>query len=678
MLPTFALIGYVAAAGMFLLLAVLVLVGGTRAKQARLLLVAVLVNVVWSVAMFWQLRYGSLPAVLQFSVEIARYWAWLLFLVAVLGLAGGRTSSGSLRYGAIIAPGLILIIGVLPAGWGFGGPGSIFVLGSIGLSLLGIAILERIYRSAEPSSRRPIRSLALAVAGLFGFDIVMFSSSVLVGQIEPGLWAARGVANACIVPFLAVAVRQSKEWSVDLFISRQVAYFSATMVGAGIYLILMGVGGYYVKEFGGSLGSALAAILVFAAVLGGAALLLSEQLRRQVRVFFAKHFFRNRYDYREEWQRLSRILYDPKAERSMGERSIEAAALIMSSRSGFLLLQREGPTSAMLPFAAWHCPLPEGIRVAPGDGVVRFLESSSWVIDTRQYRTDRGIYGELELPEWLESDNQRLVVPLLQDTALIGLLVLDQDSPVTLHFEDTDLLKIVGRQVAGLLAQQLDAERVAEGRQFQAYSRLTAFLMHDLKNLAAQQSLVVKNASKHKRNPDFVDDAFETIEHSVNRMNRLIAQLAERNRKERRKRVSVGEVLGSVIEQVSDRKPVPNVAGLDREVAVRADHEKLSAIFVHLIRNAQDACDEQGNINISIGTTGSTVEVSVKDDGHGMDDTFIREQLFRPFESTKGVDGMGIGAYQVREYVRELDGHLDVDSTARVGTTMTVCLPRAV
>jgi putative PEP-CTERM system histidine kinase len=228
------------------------------------------------------------------------------------------------------------------------------------------------------------------------------------------------------------------------------------------------------------------------------------------------------------------------------------------------------------------------------------------------------------------------------------------------------------------LAQELDSERLAEGMQFQAYSRLTAFLMHDLKNLAAQLSLIVKNAVQHKHNPEFVDDAFATIEHSVTRMNRLIAQLAERNRKEKRRRVSVNGVIRDVIRQVSDRSPLPSYDEDLDGIEILADQDKMTAIFTHVLRNAQDACAGEGSITVTSETSPEFVNISISDTGKGMDDTFIREKLFKPFESTKGVDGMGIGAYQAREFVRELNGSFDVVSEPGHGTKVTISLPRTV
>jgi signal transduction histidine kinase len=60
-----------------------------------------------------------------------------------------------------------------------------------------------------------------------------------------------------------------------------------------------------------------------------------------------------------------------------------------------------------------------------------------------------------------------------------------------------------------------------------------------------------------------------------------------------------------------------------------------------------------------------------------MDEDFIRNRLFKPFFTTKASRGMGIGAYQAREYVRSLGGTLHVDSTPGEGTVFAIELPLA-
>ena len=673
----FAPVSYAFASLLFLVLAVLVAIGWRQRLQSGLLFLASLLSSLWAGQLGVHSITGHFSAEVLFITELARDASWLFFLVAVLSKAGKDILSPVLRNSAYLVPLAILLLGFVPVA-GFGTPASVYVTGSIIICLIGLALLERIYGGSDPIARRPIVFLTVAMCGIFGYDLVLFSTAVMAGEINNGLWIARGMANALIVPFLAVAARNNRDWPVDMFVSRQVAYFGVTFFGAGIYLLLMAVGGYYVKEYGGNWGMAAAAILVFGSVLLLVSLLLSDRLRRRAKVFFSKHFFRNRFDYREEWLRLSRILYQPDETRSLGERSIEAVARIYESKSGLLLLQEGGEKSPLDPHAAWRRELPEAVSLDANSDLAKYLESSSWIIDTQQYKVDPDFYNQVELPEWLtDTEQQEIVVPLLQDSNLIGVIILSQDVPISLTYEDTDLLKIVGRQVAGVLAQQQSSDRLAEGRQFQAYSRLTAFMMHDLKNVAAQQSLVVKNAEKHKSNPEFIDDAFATIEHSVKRMNRLIAQLAERNRKEKKSRIEVSKVLAEVVKSVSDRKPVPKADIDDCDAVISADPDRLAAIFIHVLRNAQDATSEPGSVDLKLICSASMIDIVITDTGVGMGDSFIRKGLFTPFESTKGVDGMGIGAYQAREYVREMNGLFDVESALGKGTTVTISLPVA-
>ena len=60
--------------------------------------------------------------------------------------------------------------------------------------------------------------------------------------------------------------------------------------------------------------------------------------------------------------------------------------------------------------------------------------------------------------------------------------------------------------------------------------------------------------------------------------------------------------------------------------------------------------------------------------GVGMDEAFIRNELFVPFRSTKS-GGYGIGAFQTRELIRMAGGDLEVISEKDFGTTMRILLP---
>jgi putative PEP-CTERM system histidine kinase len=244
-----------------------------------------------------------------------------------------------------------------------------------------------------------------------------------------------------------------------------------------------------------------------------------------------------------------------------------------------------------------------------------------------------------------------------------------------LDYEDIDLLKTVGSQVAAVLRQYQADELLSEGRQFEAYNRLTAFLMHDLKNLIAQQSLVVRNAARYKHNPEFVDDAIETIDNSVQRMERLLEQLRQGRLSATPERVNLARVAADAVSRHSGGRPVPELGNIDDNY-VRADPEALASIVSHVIRNAQQACDpDAGCVTVSVDCNGDRAGIQIEDNGSGMDEAFVRDRLFRPFDTTKGSQGMGIGAYQVREFVEQAGGQVHVESEPGRGTVFRLCFP---
>jgi putative PEP-CTERM system histidine kinase len=229
--------------------------------------------------------------------------------------------------------------------------------------------------------------------------------------------------------------------------------------------------------------------------------------------------------------------------------------------------------------------------------------------------------------------------------------------------------------VATHLEQHEADRKLAEARQFEAYNRLTAFMMHDLKNSAAQLRLIVENAERHRRNPAFVDDAIETIANAADRMTRLIDQLRGSPAPDRVSTIDVVEAAAAAIKRCAERRPAPDLVRGAAHVYVEADRERLVSALEHLIRNAQDATPEHGAVTVGVDCTASEALVSVSDTGAGMDAEFVRDRLFRPFDSTKGAKGMGVGAYQVREYVVALSGKLEVQSSPGCGARFLISLP---
>ena len=259
---------------------------------------------------------------------------------------------------------------------------------------------------------------------------------------------------------------------------------------------------------------------------------------------------------------------------------------------------------------------------------------------------------------------------------MLGFIILAH-SPAQHHFnwEDSDLVKTAGRQVAVHLAQLEASQGLAEAKQFEARNRMSSYVMHDLKNLIAQLSLVVTNAGKHKNNPRFMEDAIATVDHSVQKMNRLLEHLrSDSTQTQETESIELCATLQEVVQMMSSGKPVPTLDCQARDINILADRDRFGAIIGHLIRNAQDATADDGRVIVRLFRRNVRVTIEIQDSGCGMDSDFIKDRLFRPFDSTKGKAGMGIGVYETRDYIHKLGGDFEVISRVGEGTTFRIHL----
>jgi putative PEP-CTERM system histidine kinase len=267
------------------------------------------------------------------------------------------------------------------------------------------------------------------------------------------------------------------------------------------------------------------------------------------------------------------------------------------------------------------------------------------------------------------------VVPLILHGKLFGFVVLqDARSAVSLNWEVFDLLEIAGSQAASYLAQQDAANELMVARQFESFNRMSTFVVHDLKNLVGQLSLMNANAEKHRDNPEFQRDMLDTVTHSVDKMKMMLQKLSRNDAPERPLPLRVENVVRQAIALKSAFEPHPVLDVVDAGLLVLADGERLERVLGHLIQNAIEATPRSGRVSVSIARMGAQVSVTVADTGAGMSEEFIRERLFKPFESTKPA-GMGIGVFESREYIHELGGALALTSVPAQGSTFTVTLP---
>jgi signal transduction histidine kinase len=154
-------------------------------------------------------------------------------------------------------------------------------------------------------------------------------------------------------------------------------------------------------------------------------------------------------------------------------------------------------------------------------------------------------------------------------------------------------------------------------------------------------------------------------------MSKLLAQLSQGGSSGASRPVSLADMVQRTALRAGTRLPVPSVV-IEKDAKVMVDPEQFSMVLDHVLRNAQDATPANGSVDIRVAVENGAPQVDIRDNGSGMDETFVNQRLFRPFDTTKGARGMGIGAYQAREYMRSVAGDVRVTSRPGVGTTFTL------
>jgi putative PEP-CTERM system histidine kinase len=406
-------------------------------------------------------------------------------------------------------------------------------------------------------------------------------------------------------------------------------------------------------------------------------LLSTPWLRAWLKVKVAKHLFSHRYDYRAEWQRFTGTLGRPgQGAAPLAERVVQAVADLTDSPAGLLLV----PDGSGIGVGAnWRWDASSLPSASDDVALAHHLASGARIVELDAVRADpSAIEDAAAVPQWmLDRADAWAIVPLVHLDTFVGAILLSRP-PVNrpLDWEDFDLLRVAGRQAASYLAEDRSHAALADAERFDEFNRRFAFILHDLKNMVSQLSLVARNAERHADNPAFRADMVETLKDSSERMQSLLARLSQRSapRAEPLQPVDIA----ALIERVAAvrRASHPIVCRSISTPVAAAQPARLETVLGHLLQNAIEASAATQPVMLSASIVDDRVAIDVGDHGHGMSPAFVRDQLFRPFASTKQ-GGFGIGAYEARQLVGEMGGNLAVTSREGEGTLFRVLLPVA-
>jgi putative PEP-CTERM system histidine kinase len=656
---------------------------GRGNRQRTILIGALAATAAWGITVFITGPY-TFPATIA---ETARNLGWLAFLYAlhrsVQSIEQPRTIM--MTYGALL---LVLLLqplfdfAVLYARTHgeFAGVAMAIEQSSQLLRMIfavgAVVLVHNLYSGSAPEARWGVSLPMAALAAMWMYDLNLYTIAYLTQTRGIELIAARGPGMALLAPVFVMASRRNSNWGLKL--SRSVTFRSVSLLAIGAYLAGMVLLTTALQLLGGTYIWLAQITLIFCMSFAALMYLPSGRFRAWLNVVIAKNFFQHRYDYRSEWMRFADTIGFPTLDAApFHERVIKSLADIFDSPAGMLLTRDEEDRLVLQ--ARWNWPTADVPTFAGNSHTIPFFETSGHIALMDAIRDGQDTRCDPRaVPQWLFDEARAwAVVPLVHFGKLTGIAVL-ASPPIKreLDWEDLDMMRVVGRQLASYLAEATSQQALAENRQFEQFNRRFAFVMHDVKNLVSQLSILSRNAEKHASNPDFQVDMVATLKSSVDKMNDLLKRLSQHSQT-RNARIEPLDIEQTILAVTHGKRLIyPIETELVPGMFAAADAARIETILNHLVQNAIEATEDGSAVRISASRQGNEIAIRVSDNGCGMTEAFIANQLFKPFESTKE-GGFGIGAYEARALAQSIGGNLRVDSRVGKGTRMTLLLPAA-
>lgn len=539
----------------------------------------------------------------------------------------------------------------------------------LGVLVVALINLESVLANASRETRWLIKFEIMGAGALLAVLIFYFSQGLLYRTINMNLMPLRSVALVTAAGLIAYS-RLWRGSGTGAFVSHQMAFRSVVLFVVGLYLIGLGLLGEGMRYFGDSFQRSLLLAVGFLAGVALVVLLLSETAKRKIRVFLHKNFYRQKYDYRTQWLQFTDRLASAKTGDELLESIVRGFCETFGMGCGGLFLTEEGSNSfhdaALLELD------PPSFRFGGEGGLIGKINHPNWVVTIPEaLATSAGVERD-----YCEVHALQFAVPLLFRDQLGGVILLGRPlaREESYQYEDFDLMKTLARQASSAILNLRLADELSRAREMEAAGRISAFVLHDLKNLVSTLALVVENAREYIDNPEFQVDMLDSLDNTVTKMKGLMSRLKKLDEKPELNQETIDllaladlavKQIGSAAVQLSGEP-----------VHVLADGAELQKVLLNLVLNSLEASRGSGPVLVTVGDDGDAL-IRVADQGCGMTEEFLAKRLFKPFTTTKE-KGLGIGLYQCRQIVEAHGGKIEVQSEVNFGTTFTVRLPKDV
>jgi putative PEP-CTERM system histidine kinase len=602
------------------------------------------------------------------AAENLRRWMWFLIVAFVIPPAVMAGAIGPVLEHVVVGEGDVFL---------FSSAGKACLMLVLILTLGVIINLEKTFRASVGMSRWRVKYMFLGLAMIFGVKIYALSQMLLFSAYDPALsrLATLGVILGCCL--IAIGHIRSGFGEIDLYPSRTILQGSLTILLAGGYFLVVGVLAQLVKMMGGMASFPAQALVVLLGLVGLTVLLLSDRFRRGLQRFVSRHFQRAEHDFRKIWteftKRTSSVLDETTLAVNAGEVISENFHVL-----GVTVFRVSMDPPALRCLSSTEKQRAQ-TQIDLDSTAIDEIRALCPSFDLEELKHPWADAVRKACPAKFDHGGDRLAIPLVASEQLIGLVILaDRVNGVPYSHEEMDLLTCIGDQLAGALLNHSLTEKVLQAKELEAFQTISTFFVHDLKNAANSLNLTLQNLPIHFDDAEFRLDAVKTVGRTVERINQMILKLSSLRHELQLNRLPCR--LDLLCAQVLDGldPEMRNGAAIHRDLQVvpecRLDLEAIRSVVTNLVVNAREAMVGNGDIHVATRMENGRLLLAVADQGCGMSADFIKNQLFRPFHSTK-TKGLGIGMFQCKKIVEAHQGTIGVESAPGQGTRFTILFP---
>lgn len=544
-----------------------------------------------------------------------------------------------------------------------GNAGVIYYIAIMACLVIALVNFEVTYSNASPDARWKIKFELIGLGTILTVLIFYYSQALLYRSLNMNYLQLRSILYLVAAALMTyqIVFRRGK---ARIQVSRQVAFKSLVLFAVGIYLVVLGLLGEGMQHFSTFFPRSVAISLAFILGIALLLLMLSERVRREVKVVLHKNFYQHKHDYRTQWLRFTEQLSTSRSGDELLQRILSAYCDIFGITGSALFLFEDNRNGYCV-MAEHEMELRDDV-IATENSLVRFMAKRAWVVSI----IEDNLEITAEDSQYFRENFISFVVPLFDGEQLEGFIVLGQplNNKEVYIYEDYDLMKTIARQAALAIMHQRLSDQITHAREIEAIGNVATFVAHDLKNLVSNLSLIVENAVKYIHNPDFQKDMLTSLGNTVVKMQKLISRLKNLGEQDHlnHQHVNLLELAERTARLVvGNRITVSGTAEI-----IRIDENEIQKVILNLLMNGIEASPPHEPITIEVGCA-NVPYIRIRDNGCGMSARFLRTELFKPFRTTKQ-QGLGIGLYQCRQIVAAHGGKIEASSVEGCGSVFTV------